>query len=232
MSHQSQAIIPDVPLLVLARNDEVESTTQALLTTFFSFPAEVDVLNHPDIHWLNTSDEAVSIDHVRKLQELISFKPYEAAHSFFILCQVEQASLPAQQALLKTLEEPPAHVRLLLFTTKPDALLPTITSRTQLYTAQSESTTFDEPAAAELYTTLKHGSWGEAVAWGDSIGDRTEAKATLENLLQYLHHSLTTPNSDLPKDIQLVLEALTKLQANANVKLVVTELGFGLKKQE
>ena len=73
----------------------------------------------------------ISIDQVREVQRDASLKPYEAQYRVFIVDGAERLSLDAANAMLKTLEEPPAQVILLLLATEADVLLPTIVSRCQ-----------------------------------------------------------------------------------------------------
>ncbi len=89
---------------------------------------------HPDITVLGGSGEARSfhIDAVRSLREEAYILPNEAPVRVFILCDVQAMTEQAQNALLKLLEEPPAHVRLLLTVENRSQLLETVRSR--LYT--------------------------------------------------------------------------------------------------
>jgi DNA polymerase-3 subunit delta' len=81
----------------------------------------------------DSSREAIlKIDQIRELQRSAALAPIESPYKIFILREIERANLPAANALLKTLEEPPTQVVLLLTSARPHALLPTIVSRCQL----------------------------------------------------------------------------------------------------
>lgn len=81
----------------------------------------------------DTSREGVlKIDQIRELQREAALAPMEAPYKIFILREIERANLPAANALLKTLEEPPPQVILLLTSARPHSLLPTIISRCQV----------------------------------------------------------------------------------------------------
>lgn len=76
--------------------------------------------------------QEISIDQVRTLVlARAAFAPREGRAKVFIMRRAEELGLPAANALLKTLEEPKARTHFLLITSAPDALLPTIRSRTQ-----------------------------------------------------------------------------------------------------
>lgn len=69
------------------------------------------------------------IDEVRDLREGIKFAPVKAKYKVFVIDEAHQLTGPAFNALLKTLEEPPAHAMFILATTEPEKMLSTILSR-------------------------------------------------------------------------------------------------------
>ncbi len=56
-------------------------------------------------------------------------KPYSSPYKIYIIDEAQKLTLQAQNALLKTIEEPPAYAVVMLLADNPDALLPTISSR-------------------------------------------------------------------------------------------------------
>ncbi|MGH7329692.1 MAG: ATP-binding protein, partial [Polyangiaceae bacterium] len=79
----------------------------------------------------NPETAELSIDQVRTLVlARAAFPPHEGRAKVFIVRRAEELSISAANALLKTLEEPGARTHFVLMTTQPDALLPTILSRT------------------------------------------------------------------------------------------------------
>ena len=93
---------------------------------------KIDTGNHPDITLIMPADTTLKIEQIRFLQHRLSYKPYEAQRTTIILDDCERLTLPAANALLKTLEEPPAHTVLILLTGNKEALPLTIVSRCQL----------------------------------------------------------------------------------------------------
>jgi DNA polymerase-3 subunit delta' len=73
----------------------------------------------------------VKIDQVRALQHDLALKPIEGRFRVVIFGQFETATIEAQNALLKTLEEPPDYAVLIVLASDPELLLPTIVSRCQ-----------------------------------------------------------------------------------------------------
>ncbi len=73
------------------------------------------------------------IDEMRDLRDKVGFRPNEARYKFYIIDEVHMLTEPAFNALLKTLEEPPAHVIFVLATTEPHKIPATIISRCQRF---------------------------------------------------------------------------------------------------
>ncbi len=91
--------------------------------------------NHPDI--IRVSHEkpnTIGVEDIRKVTGDIAIKPYSSDKKIYIINEAEKMTVQAQNALLKTLEEPPEYAVILLLTTNVEALLPTIQSRCVLLT--------------------------------------------------------------------------------------------------
>jgi DNA polymerase-3 subunit gamma/tau len=73
------------------------------------------------------------IDEVRELRETVKYVPASARFKIYIIDEVHMLTKEAFNALLKTLEEPPAHVKFMFATTEPEKVLPTILSRCQRF---------------------------------------------------------------------------------------------------
>jgi len=86
--------------------------------------------NQPDIIvWNYQKESSISVDDVRDLVSDIQIKPYASRYKIYILPDTQKMTKEAQNALLKTLEEPPEYAVLLLLTISQDAMLETIRSR-------------------------------------------------------------------------------------------------------
>lgn len=88
--------------------------------------------NHPDIVEIDAASNN-GVDEIRDLIEKVKYSPIEGKYKVYIIDEVHMLSTGAFNALLKTLEEPPAHVLFVLATTEPHKVLPTIISRCQRY---------------------------------------------------------------------------------------------------
>ena len=87
--------------------------------------------NHPDIIYLTHEKEnLISVDEIRtQIVGDIGVKPYEGGYKIYIIPDAQFMNPQAQNALLKSIEEPPEYAVMILLTTNIDALLPTIRSR-------------------------------------------------------------------------------------------------------
>lgn len=87
--------------------------------------------NHPDIIFINHEKPGtISVEDIRKqINGDVAIKPYSGPRKIYIMNEGEKMTVQAQNALLKTLEEPPEYAVILILTTNMDSLLPTILSR-------------------------------------------------------------------------------------------------------
>ena len=87
--------------------------------------------NQPDIIYVtHEKPNVISVDDIRhQLNNDIVIKPYSSKYKIYIVDEAEKMNIQAQNALLKTIEEPPAYGVIMLLTTNADAFLPTILSR-------------------------------------------------------------------------------------------------------
>ncbi len=88
--------------------------------------------NHPDVRLIEATGASIKIDQIRAMQRAVSLSVHEGRWKVFILLGMERATTEAANCLLKTLEEPPSRVILVLTATATEALLPTIVSRCQV----------------------------------------------------------------------------------------------------
>ena len=92
---------------------------------------KADALTHPDILTLtHEKPTSIGVDDIRaQLVEGAVIKPYESDHKIYIIPEGEKMTIQAQNALLKTLEEPPSYIVIIILTSNLNAFLPTIISR-------------------------------------------------------------------------------------------------------
>jgi DNA polymerase-3 subunit gamma/tau len=143
----------------------------------------IDAQNSFDVIEIDAASNR-GIDEIRNLKENIRTAPSSAAHKVYIIDEAHMLTGAAFNALLKTLEEPPAHAVIVLATTEYEKLPPTITSRAQRFTfkklakatimekladmAKAEKINIDD-AALELIAAAGEGSLRDAESLLDQI---------------------------------------------------------------
>ena len=91
---------------------------------------QCDTGNQPDIRWVTHEKTIISVDDVREqINRDILVRPYSSKYKIYIIPDADLMNPQAQNALLKTMEEPPEYVVLLLLTNNIDKMLSTIVSR-------------------------------------------------------------------------------------------------------
>jgi DNA polymerase-3 subunit delta' len=101
---------------------------------------QIEAMQHPDMNVIQALDAdglpkeggILKVDQVREVQHSMSLKPYQAKYRVALFLRFQEANDNAANALLKTLEEAPAHAVLLLTADTPEQLLPTIVSRCEI----------------------------------------------------------------------------------------------------
>lgn len=86
---------------------------------------------HPDVPWIQVGKKTrvIKIEQIREVVDAVGYRPHEGRKRVVVIDQAHAMNPPAQNALLKTLEEPPPSSTLVLVTPAPRALLPTVRSR-------------------------------------------------------------------------------------------------------
>ncbi len=102
------------------------------------------------------------IDEVRQLRENAIYRPARARFKIYIIDEVHMLTVPAFNALLKTLEEPPGHVKFIFATTEPNKVIATIQSRCQRFD-------FSNISASKIAEQLKFVLGQEKIKYQDDI---------------------------------------------------------------
>jgi DNA polymerase-3 subunit delta' len=136
-------------ILASSSADPAEARRRALL----------DPSPHPDLVWLAPKGAQHMIEEIReRVIRAAAYRPFEGGKRVFVIEEAEALRDESQNALLKTLEEPPAYVHVILLSSEPEALLETVASRCQLVNFSPLPT---EAVAAAL---AGHGSEDEIAA--------------------------------------------------------------------
>jgi DNA polymerase-3 subunit gamma/tau len=127
------------------------------------------------------------VEQVRELRETCKYAPANSQFKIYIIDEVHMLSTAAFNALLKTLEEPPAHVKFMFATTDPEKVLPTILSRCQRFDLRRIPAALITKHLAEIAKKEKvkiDAAALHAIARGADGGMR-DAESTLDQLISF-----------------------------------------------
>lgn len=134
------------------------------------------------------------IDEIRDLRENVKFSPVHGAFKIYIIDEVHQITEPAFNALLKTLEEPPGHVKFIFATTQPHKIPATILSRCQRFD-------FKRIPTARIVEKLKEVARSEKIHAADGVffeisraadGSMRDAESILDQLNSFCQAKIAT----------------------------------------
>ncbi len=147
--------------------------------------------SHPDVRVLRPEKNVIKVDEIRDLIEYLSLRPYEGGWHVVIIEQADKMNASAQNALLKTLENPTGDAMFFLISESPGGLLSTILSRCQ--TLRFHELSADDCAAvlidrgvsaerARLLAGLAQGAVGRALALNEDESFFALREKTLQSL--------------------------------------------------
>lgn len=185
------------------------------------------------------------IDEIRNLRENVKLKPMSGKYKIYIIDEVHMLTPEAFNALLKTLEEPPPHVKFIFATTRPYKIPPTILSRCQRFDfhmmanekiveclssiARLEKINVDDEALP-LIAKKSEGSMRDAQVMLDQIASYSKGKITSEDAAGMLgiiqeEHILNISRAVLESDSALLLHSLNELvNSGRDAAFVATSL--------
>lgn len=153
--------------------------------------------NQPDIVYVShEKPNTISVDDIRtQVNNDIVIKPYSSRYKIYIIDEAEKMNVQAQNAILKTIEEPPAYAVILLLTTNADTFLPTILSRCVTLSVKAVAdekikkflmSRYQVPDyQADVCTAFAQGNVGKAIQLAASE-DFNELKASVLQLIKRL----------------------------------------------
>ncbi len=194
--------------------------------------------NHPDMIYGETDENtgALKIEAIRTVTRSLAMKPFEARYRIAVFPFFDRAQPRAQDALLKTLEEPPPHALIILLARSTESLLSTITSRSQNVSLRPVALNRirdylvehynAEPEHAELLARLSAGRIGWAInaMLDDALREnRGGALDLLEQCLSYTRAQRFEVAEDLSRDKALLGEILELWQTYLRDLLLLCE---------
>ena len=203
----------------------------------------ITVGEHPDVIEIDAASNN-GVDEVRDLIDKVKYAPINGKYKVYIIDEVHMMSTGAFNALLKTLEEPPAHIVFVLATTEPHKILPTIISRCQRfdfkkvenhdiisrleYVLKSENKKYELPAL-ESVAKLAEGGMRDALSILEQClaynNELTVESVNMVYGLLSLDNKISFIKQLLSKDIKGVLTSLDNmLSGSIDIKRLTFDL--------
>lgn len=183
----------------------------------------IDDSSHPDVIFYPQKSDSVTAEDVNSLIEESFLKPIESDKKIFVILSAESMNLSAQNKLLKTLEEPPVGVHILLLGTSEFPLLPTVKSRVK----KLEIPAFSNDLLLEALSQDCPDT--ERLKWAVCCGDGTVGKALslygdqkLKELSDFVEDVILNMQSS--KDVLLYSTKFSNVKAEVDDFLSVLEL--------
>ena len=182
--------------------------------------------NHPDIIELDAASNN-SVEDIREIIDQVPYAPIVGKYKVYIIDEVHMLSSSAFNALLKTLEEPPAHVVFILATTDPQKIIPTVLSRCQRYNFSKISNLNMKKKMIEILDkeNLKYEEKALEEVAVLAEGGMRDALSILEQVLSYNNEGVYL------KDIQKIFGLSTKeekvnllIDAHKNITKAINSL--------
>lgn len=217
------------PLLVtnVLSNHHTTAGIEVLAQHFKTIPNEILRL---------TNEDGFKIEQARTLQTQLGFAASELQPRAVVVEQFQTATIPAQNALLKLLEEPPAYTQLMLITTSLTSILETIVSRCTVvhHTAKDENDTHKEgQILLQEYDALFSLTLLEKIKLAEQLKERDSARTFCAAAITHFHTKLEQQSfhREVTHTLQILLTLHQRLEANCNPQLVVEAALFSLPNQ-
>ncbi|MGC6427447.1 MAG: DNA polymerase III subunit gamma/tau [Akkermansiaceae bacterium] len=175
------------------------------------------------------------VEQVRELRETVKFAPASGRFKIYYIDEVHMLSNAAFNALLKTLEEPPEHVKFIFATTEPNKILPTIISRCQRFDLRPIST---EIIASHLQHIAQNESvtLADAAAWAiakGADGGMRDAQSMMDQLVAFCGNKITEQNVldvfgfTSRETVAELLQGILEKETSSALKVIHTQFETG-----
>lgn len=193
------------------------------------------LLNNPAFRFINPEGQGIKIDDIRDFNQELAFSNYNSDRRYFIFFNSDLATISAQNAALKSIEEPPKNTQIVLMTSTLEKLLPTIVSRCEVISLKKSvyEKQNQDKNTTDVYKTILKSKHYELIDLANNYKERSEALLFLNKLLACLNFELNTStsnfkNKSIANHLRIILETMKQLNQNVNVKLALENCFFEL----
>lgn len=192
--------------------------------------------NNPDCEIVETDEKSIKVDKIRELQKDILKKPINGERKVYIIPQANKLNVAAQNCLLKTLEEPPSYVTLILMSSSIYSVIGTVRSRVKnvRITTNIELDIKDE--VKEILDTLKSKNKVEVLKYAEFFDkNKDNIIEILHEMLMYCNKRILDSKNQLSeqyicdtitfaKYVPIINLAEQRLNENSNFSMTIDEM--------
>ena len=150
--------------------------------------------NNPDFISIKTSEKSIKVDEIRELQKDILKKPINGERKVYIISEAYKLNLASQNCLLKTLEEPPEYITLILIAPSIYSVIGTVRSRVKAIKIPTEAKITVREEVRDIIDNLRYKNRVEALKYADFFDKNKEV------VTEVLHEMLIYCNSRFLED--------------------------------
>lgn len=172
-------------------------------------------LKSPDLKIVETQEKSsISIETSREIKEFLKNKPFQSPAKVVLILEAPLLTIEAQNALLKTLEEPPAHSFIILTTSHEKLLLPTIVSRCLIKRIRTEIEAAEPTETSNQLESLLNSTYAQRLDFiekNDKVySKREEIIKLIDAYLIFLENNL--PSATKTNELKLIVDELLNLK--------------------
>lgn len=192
--------------------------------------------NNPDYEILETSEKSIKVDQIRELQKDITKKPILGERKVYIISEANKLNVAAQNCLLKTLEEPPEYVTLILVASSVYSVIGTVRSRVKCVKIFTNQLIEVREEVKELLDTLKYKNIVDLLKYTEFFEkNKDDVVEILHEMLIYCNKRILEGKNqlseqyicdtiDFAKYVPIINKAEQRISESGNLTMTIDEM--------
>jgi len=157
--------------------------------------------NNPDFISIKTSEKAIKVDEIRELQKDILKKPINGERKVYIISEAYKLNLASQNCLLKTLEEPPIYITLILIAPSIYSVIGTVRSRVKAIKIPTDTKVSTREEVKDIIDNLKYKNRVEVLKYAEFFDkNKDNVIEILHEMLIYCNNRILEERNKLPNE--------------------------------
>ena len=192
--------------------------------------------NNPDCEIVETNEKSIKVDQIRELQKNILKKPINSERKVYIIPEANKLNMAAQNCLLKTLEEPPEYVTLILISSSIYSVIGTVRSRVKNVKVFSDLEVAVRDEVKEILDNLKAKNRVEVLKYSEFFEkNKDDIIDILHEMLMYCNKRILEGKNQLSEEyicdtitfakyVPIINLAEQRLNENSNLGMTIDEM--------